>query len=194
METNISAMRAFTIGFLEISSLILTLIVIAGVLAIAYMYVVDKFQTKQTIRRNYPVLGRFRYMFEHMGESFRQYFFAHDREERPFKRAQRAWVYRAAKDVDSTVAFGSTLSIDHPGDYIFLNGLFPPLEEEILPLSAITFGEGYARKPFSTSSFFNISAMSYGALSAPAVLALSAGAKKAGIWLNTGEGGVSFSL
>lgn len=191
METKVDTLRAFTIGFMEISSVVLTLVLLLAALAIVYMYLVDRFQTKQTIRRNYPVLGRFRYMFEHMGEFFRQYFFAQDREELPFNRAQRSWVYRAAKDVDTTVAFGSTQSIDRPGDYIFLNGLFPPLEEEIQPLSSISFGEGFARQPYQTTSFFNISAMSYGALSAPAVTALARGAKKAGIWLNTGEGGIS---
>ena len=71
------------------------------------MYFVDRNQTKQTIRRNYPVIGRFRYLFEHVGEFFRQYFFAMDREELPFNRAQRSWIYRAAKNIDCTVAFGS---------------------------------------------------------------------------------------
>jgi glutamate synthase domain-containing protein 2 len=191
MNLDIDTLRNFTIVFLELSSLLLTVILIGGFLTVLYMYVVDRFQTKQTIRRNYPVIGRFRYLFEHMGEFFRQYFFAQDREEMPFNRAQRSWVYRAAKDIDTTVAFGSTQSIEHPGDYVFLNGLFPPLEEEIQPLSAIHFGQGYARTPYQTTSFFNISAMSFGALSAPAIRALSKGAKKAGIWLNTGEGGIS---
>jgi glutamate synthase domain-containing protein 2 len=137
------------------------------------------------------VIGRFRYFFEHLGEFFRQYFFALDREELPFNRAQRSWVYRAAKDIDSTVAFGSTLPMNQPGDIIFLNGLFPPLDEEIKPRSEISFGEGYARVPYTTTSFFNISAMSFGALSAPAIRALSKGAAEAGIWLNTGEGAIS---
>ncbi|MCP5445789.1 MAG: FMN-binding glutamate synthase family protein [Chromatiaceae bacterium] len=155
------------------------------------MYLVDVRQTRHTIRRNYPVLGRFRYLFEHLGEFFRQYLFAQDREELPFNRAQRAWVYRAAKNVDSTVAFGSTQPLNRPGDIILLNGPFPPLEEDIAPCSAITFGEGYTRQPYTTKSFFNISAMSFGALSVPAIRALSRGAKQAGIWLNTGEGAMS---
>jgi hypothetical protein len=160
-------------------------------LAVIYMYIVDVTQTKQTIRRNYPVLGRFRYFFEHLGEFFRQYLFSQDREELPFNRAQRSWVYRAAKNVDSTVAFGSTHPLNQPGDFIFLNGLFPPLEQDIQPRCAISFGEGYAKHPHNTSSFFNISAMSFGALSAPAIRALSHGAKQAGLWLNTGEGALS---
>ena len=185
------ALKEFALAFIEISALLLTFVFGLLILAIIYMYIADVTQTSQTIRRNYPVIGRFRYFFEHLGEFFRQYFFAQDREELPFNRAQRSWVYRAAKNIDSTVAFGSTHPLNQPGDFIFLNGLFPPLEEEITPRSNITFGERYARHPYTTSSFFNISAMSFGALSAPAISALSDGASKSGIWLNTGEGALS---
>ncbi len=70
---------------------------VAVVITVVVMYVIDVTQKKQAIRRNYPVIGRFRYLFEYLGEFFRQYFFAMDREELPFNRAQRSWVYRAAK-------------------------------------------------------------------------------------------------
>ncbi len=185
------ALKEFAIGFFELSALVLAFAIGVLILAVIWMYIADVTQTSQTIRRNYPVVGRFRYFFEHMGEFFRQYFFALDREELPFNRAQRSWVYRAAKNIDSTVAFGSTHPLNEPGDFIFLNGLFPPLEEEVKPRSTIEFGKDYARIPYSSSSFFNISAMSFGALSAPAIQALSNGAKAAGIWLNTGEGAIS---
>jgi glutamate synthase domain-containing protein 2 len=191
MDMKMDVLHQFALGFLEIGALLLSFLLGLLILAVIYMYIVDVTQTSQTIRRNYPVIGRFRYIFEHLGEFFRQYFFAQDREELPFNRAQRAWVYRAAKDLDSTVAFGSTHPLNQPGDFIFLNGLFPPLEEEIGPRSVIHFGEGYARNPYCTDSFFNISAMSFGALSAPAISALSRGAHQAGIWLNTGEGAIS---
>lgn len=181
----------FALAFFEVSALMLTFVIGVVILAVIYMYIADVTQKKQTIRRNYPVIGRFRYFFEHLGEFFRQYFFALDREELPFNRAQRSWVYRAAKNVDSTVAFGSTHPLNQPGDFIFLNGLFPPLDEEALPCSPIRFGEGYAKQPYHTAAFFNISAMSFGALSAPAITALSIGAKNAGVWLNTGEGAIS---
>ncbi len=184
-------LQSFVLRFLEYGTLALACVLGLLILAVLYMYVADVTQKKQTIRRNYPVIGRFRYFFEHLGEFFRQYLFAQDREELPFNRAQRAWVYRAAKNIDSTVAFGSTHPLNRPGDFIFLNGLFPPLEEEVRPRGTITFGEGYALHPYSTSSFFNISAMSFGAISEPAVRALSRGAKQAGIWLNTGEGALS---
>lgn len=161
------------------------------ILYVLVAYVVDKTQTKHTIRRNYPVVGRFRYLFEHLGEFFRQYFFAMDREELPFNRAERSWVYRAAKKVDATIAFGSTRPLTGEGDVMFLNSAFPVLEKDIEEPRLITIGEGVARTPYSTRAIVNISGMSYGAISKPAVQALSHGAKEAGVWLNTGEGGVS---
>ena len=185
------SLQVFSLRFLEVGALILAFVIGLTIVAIIYMYIADITQTKHAIRRNYPVIGRFRYLFEHLGEFLRQYFFALDREELPFNRAQRSWAYRAAKNVDSTVAFGSTHALNQPGDYLFLNGLFPPLEEEVQARSPIIFGAGFARTPYCTTSFFNISAMSFGALSAPAIRALSHGASKAGIWMNTGEGGIS---
>ncbi|WP_264214182.1 FMN-binding glutamate synthase family protein [Leisingera thetidis] len=162
----------------------------AGILWLAVLYVRDKTQTDSTLRRNYPVIARFRYLFEHLGEFFRQYFFALDREEMPFNRAERSWVYRAAKNVDSTVAFGSTRDLRPAGTVYFANCPFPSLEHDAVPAAAVTIGP-YARHPYTTDSIFNISGMSFGAISVPAVRALSHGAKKAGIWLNTGEGGLS---
>ncbi|ODS24503.1 glutamate synthase [Candidatus Endobugula sertula] len=162
-----------------------------GLTYVAVLYVIDVTQTKQTIRRNYPVVGRFRYFFEHLGSFFRQYFFAMDREELPFNRAERSWVYRAAKKVDTTIAFGSTRPLSHQGDPIFINCPFPTLDEDAIPTSAMTIGEHTAKIPYTTNSIINISGMSYGAISTPAVIALSKGAKKAGIWMNTGEGGLS---
>jgi len=162
-----------------------------GILYIAILYVIDKTQTKQTIRRNYPVVGRFRYFFEHIGEFFRQYFFAMDREELPFNRADRSWVYRAAKKVDTTIAFGSTRPLNIQGEPIFINCPFPTLDKNVMPSRDITIGDGFVEKPYTTNSIINISGMSFGAISKPAVQALSKGAKAAGIWMNTGEGGLS---
>lgn len=162
-----------------------------GILVVLVMYLVDKTQTSQTIRRNYPVVGRFRYLFEHMGEFFRQYFFAMDREELPFNRAERSWVYRAAKNVDTTIAFGSTRSLSLEGDPIFLNSPFPTLDQDVVAPREVTIGSDSCVTPYTTSSILNVSGMSFGAISKPAILALSNGAKKAGIWMNTGEGGLS---
>ncbi|MDN3638197.1 FMN-binding glutamate synthase family protein [Simiduia curdlanivorans] len=161
-----------------------------GLAWIVYAYVVDSRQTQHTIRRNYPVIGRFRYLFEHMGVFFRQYFFAQDREEMPFNRADRTWVYKAAKRNSLNIAFGSTRDIDKPGTPIFLNAFLPVSADNHEEPALITFGPD-CPNPYSTRSIFNISAMSFGALSAPAVEALSRGAAIAGCWLNTGEGGLS---
>jgi glutamate synthase domain-containing protein 2 len=171
----------------------LTLLFIFGlfVIAVAIIYVIDKTQKAQTIRRNYPVVGRFRYLFEHLGEFIRPYLFAMDREELPFNRAERSWVYRAAKNVDTTIAFGSTRPLDHEGDAIFLNSPFPPLDQDVAATGPVTIGGESCATPFTTSSIINISGMSYGAISKPAVRALSHGARAAGIWMNTGEGGLS---
>ena len=160
------------------------------VLAVAAMYLIDVTQKTHAIRRNYPVMGRFRYLFEKLGEYFRQYLFAMDREEMPFNRAQRNWVYRSAKNIDSTVPFGSTRSLTPRGTIIFVNTAFPTLDRDAVPTKPMVLGPG-CREPFETSSFFHISGMSFGALSKPAVRALSKGAALAGCWLNTGEGSLS---
>ena len=161
-----------------------------GLLGIAVLYVVDVTQTSHAIRRNYPVVGRFRYFFEELGEFFRQYFFAMDREEMPFNRAERSWAYRAAKGVDSTVAFGSTRDLTKPGTAIFVNCPWPMLDEDVAETSPVTIGST-CRQPYTTDRIVHISAMSYGAISKPAVRALSSGAQMCGCWLNTGEGGLS---
>ena len=159
-------------------------------LAIVVLFLLDRIQTGDAIRRNYPVIGRFRHLFTQLGEFFRQYFFAMDREELPFNRAQREWVNRASDGHNNTVAFGSTRNLGLVGTPIFVNAPFPPVDNQFANSEPKTIGAG-ARVPFTATSFFNISGMSYGAISRPAVRALSRGAKAAGIWLNTGEGGLS---
>ncbi|MGB0466021.1 MAG: FMN-binding glutamate synthase family protein [Pontibacterium sp.] len=180
----------FAINFIAFFGALFFLLVVGGAIAAVVIYQIDKHQTKQAIRRNYPLVGRFRYLFEHIGEFFRQYFFAMDREEMPFNRAQRSWVYRAAKNVDNMVAFGSSRDLRVPGTYYFLNCPFPTLKADASPTQPLRIGP-FCREPYDAPSFFNISGMSYGALSRPAVQALSHGAKVAGCWMNTGEGGVS---
>lgn len=180
----------YVIGVLEILSFLFIFAIGIGILWTLVLYVRDKTQTESTLRRNYPVIARFRYLFEHLGEFFRQYFFALDREEMPFNRAERSWVYRASKNVDSTVAFGSTRDLRPAGTVYFVNCPFPTLDEDAHEPPKVKIGP-YARVPYETDSIFNISGMSFGAISIPAVRALSMGAKKAGIWMNTGEGGLS---
>ncbi len=160
------------------------------IFALVWMYISDRLQTKQAIRHNFPVLGRLRYTLEHWGTFFRQYFFADDRDEMPFNRAQRTWVYRAAKNLDSTTAFGSSRKLNAPGSVFFANGLYPVLDDVPAVRAPITIGPNTGN-PYHCQPFFHISAMSFGAISVPAIQALSRGAKMAGVWLNTGEGGLS---
>jgi glutamate synthase domain-containing protein 2 len=161
-----------------------------GVLIAFYFYVRDITQTADAVRRNYPVFGRFRSLFTTLGEFFRQYFFAMDREEMPFNRAERDWVYRASKGKGGNIPFGSTKPLTPAGTAIFVNCPFPVLDSDAALTRPLTIGP-HCRVPYDAPSFFNISGMSYGALSKPAVRALSKGAAKAGVWFNTGEGGLS---
>ncbi len=180
----------FVIRFLEITALLFIFAIGLLVLLLVVLYIIDKSQTAHAIRHNFPVIGRFRYFFEELGEFFRQYFFAMDREELPFNRAERSWVYRAAKNIDNTIAFGSTRDLRPTGAVLFVNCPFPTLDRDAVAPSNVTIGPN-AAKPYTTNSIFNISGMSFGAISKPAVLALSNGARMAGCWMNTGEGGLS---
>lgn len=154
------------------------------------LFIIDRAQTEDAVRRNYPVIGRFRHLFTELGEFFRQYFFAMDREELPFNRAQRDWVKRSISGKGNTVAFGSTRNLSVVGTPLFVNAAFPPLDDQFTSTDPLIIGPN-ARVPFMAGSFFNISGMSFGAISKPAVQALSRGAKEAGVWMNTGEGGLS---
>lgn len=183
--------ESFGLNVLGWLAIIFIFLVGLFILFLIGVYISDVTQTRQAIRRNYPVIGHFRYYFEHVGSFFRQYFFAMDREEMPFNRAQRAWVYRAAKNIDTTVPFGSTRDLKPPGTLLFVNTAFPMLGKDAVHSPPVVIGESSAAKPYTATSFFNISGMSFGAISKPAVQALSYGARKAGAWMNTGEGGLT---
>ncbi|MCU7849580.1 MAG: FMN-binding glutamate synthase family protein [Candidatus Thiodiazotropha sp. (ex Lucinoma kastoroae)] len=161
-----------------------------GVLLVITLFILDISQTKDAIRHNFPVIGRFRYLFSRLGEFFRQYFFAMDREEMPFNRAERDWVYHSAAGIDNTIAFGSTKPLNTPGTVLFVNTPFPTLDEDAYRTPPLVIGPG-CREPYMTSSLIHISGMSFGAISIPAVRALSHGARQSNCWLNTGEGGLS---
>ncbi len=184
------AESSFLIKFLTYMSVLFIFVIGSLILLLVVLYIIDVTQTKQAIRRNYPVIGRFRYWFEELGEFFRQYFFAMDREELPFNRAERSWVYRAAKNLDNTIAFGSTRDLRPAGTVLFVNTPFPTMRKDAAEPGEVTIGKD-CRNPYTTKSLFNVSGMSFGAISKPAVLALSKGAREAGAWMNTGEGGLS---
>src|SRR5688572_7823875 len=168
-----------------------TLVAIAIVAGLVFLFISDITQKKHGVLRNYPVVGHLRYFFEELGEYFRQYFFSGDRDEMPFNRATRGWVYRLAKNEGGTIGFGSTYDLHQAGALIFVNHPFPVLEEERLPTPSLILGEGQCTHPFEAKSIVNISGMSFGAISAPAVRSLSRGAAVAGCWMDTGEGGLS---
>ncbi len=177
-------------SILELMAQAFLFIVGVVILVLLVLALYDRLQTQDAIRRNYPLFGRFRGMFTKLGEFFRQYFFAMDREELPFNRAQRDWVNHAADGGSNTRAFGSTRNLSVPGTPIFVNAAFPPLDAQSATTEPMMIGPT-ARQPYAAPSFFNISGMSYGAISKPAVRALARGAKTAGIWMNTGEGALS---
>jgi len=149
-------------------------LILGGLLV--FWFVQDVTQKKHTVLRNYPVIGRLRLFLEKQGEYFRQYFFAGDRDEMPFNRATRGWVYRLAKNEGGIIGFGSTNDLREPGSIIFVNAPFPVLEEDRLPTPPLLIGEGYCEHPFEARSIVNVSGMSFGAISEPAVRSLSRGA------------------
>ncbi|WP_143306118.1 FMN-binding glutamate synthase family protein [Chitinophaga vietnamensis] len=148
----------------------------------------DRLQRKHALLRNYPLLGRLRYLLEQIRPEMRQYFFESDTDGRPFNRRQRAVVYQRAKDVKQTVAFGALENMYEPGYEWASHTAFPV---KVKPESLrVTIGNEQCEKPYD-ASLLNISAMSYGALSKTAVLSLNGGAQMGGFAHNTGEGGIS---
>jgi glutamate synthase domain-containing protein 2 len=167
------------------------LVVSVTVVVLVALTIQDLMQTRHAIRRVFPLVGRLRYLLEKVGPELRQYIVTSDLEERPFNRAQRSWVYQTAKGVNSAVGFGTQRDVSKDGEFHFLPALFPTLEEEA-PVDAEPHVIGRRRpRPFVLHSRVNIAPMSFGALSAAAIRALAVGAAEAGIYLNTGEGGLS---
>ena len=177
------------IGVFHVSAGVLVTLILA--ILLAYWYLRDITQKRHTVLRNFPVIGHLRFFFESLGEYFRQYFFLGDREEMPFNRATRAWVYRLAKNEGGILGFGSTYDINQSGALIFVNAAFPVLDSEHQVTPPVIIGDGWCDKPFAAQSRINISGMSYGAISRPAVQALSRGAAMSGCYMDTGEGGLS---
>ena len=146
------------------------------------------FQTKHAILRNYPVVGLLRYFFESIRPELRQYFWESDTDGRPFSRRQRSIVYQRAKNERETVAFGMQSDPNLPGNEWVAHSIFP-VHIENHDLRTLV-GNSQCKKPYNLS-VFNISAMSYGALSRTAIKALNKGAALQNFAHNTGEGGIS---
>lgn len=149
---------------------------------------IDLFQSGHTVRRNFPVLGRIRWLAESMRPFFRAYMVESETEGRPFNHEERTMVYRRAKDVSSVEPFGSHLDIDRP-PYEWLAHSIAAAHPEIED-PRVSVGAPGTAKPYS-ASVLNISAMSFGSLGARAIESLNRGAAKGGFFHDTGEGGVS---
>ncbi|MFC0682578.1 FMN-binding glutamate synthase family protein [Lysobacter korlensis] len=148
----------------------------------------DLFQRRSTLLRNYPLLGHFRYGLEAIGPEMRQYFIDSDTAEVPFSRQQRALVYQRSKSVLDTRPFG-TLQDVYATDYEWINHSMMPTSIQTHDFR-VNVGGARTSQPYS-ASVFNISAMSFGALSSNAILALNEGAKRGGFYHDTGEGSIS---
>ncbi|HRQ36040.1 MAG TPA: FMN-binding glutamate synthase family protein, partial [Chiayiivirga sp.] len=154
---------------------------------LALLGTLDMLQRKSTLRRNYPLLAHFRYGLETIGPEIRQYFIQAATDKVPFSREQRALVYQRAKHVNDVRPFGTLRNV-YDTDYEWINHSIAPTEVADHDFR-ITIGAG-TRQPYS-ASVFNISAMSFGALSAAAIRALNGGAKRGGFYHDTGEGSIS---
>jgi len=170
----------------------LALIVIG---ALVLLFIHDKRQTKDPFLRRFPVLGWGRKILVELGPFLRQYWFANDREETPYNRITRNWVYKTSKGERNNIGFGSQQDMDAVGSIVFLPTTFTNeathLGDEVGHAFRRIIGGRGDVMPVALQNFVYISAMSYGALSENAVKALNLGAKKAGILHNNGEGGLA---
>ena len=148
----------------------------------------DLLQKKQEIRRNFPVLGNFRYFLESIRPEINQYFIESNIDGRPFSRERRSVIYQRSKGVEDTVPFGTQGDV-YAADYEWINHSIAP-KHPPQEVPRVVIGGLDCKKPYS-ASYLNISAMSYGSLSKSAILALSMGAKKGAFYHNTGEGGLT---
>ncbi|MCG6118353.1 MAG: FMN-binding glutamate synthase family protein [Aquimonas sp.] len=156
--------------------------------ALSLLGVRDYFQTRRALLRNYPLLAHFRYLIESIRPEIRQYLLEGEEEQTPFSRAQRSIVYQRAKNTLDKRPFGTQLDVYRP-QYEWINHSLQPVD---LPDHdfRIRIGGPDCALPYS-ASVFNISAMSFGSLSAAAIRALNAGAKRGGFYHDTGEGSIS---
>ncbi|KAA0989445.1 FMN-binding glutamate synthase family protein [Dyadobacter aurulentus] len=166
----------------------------------------DILQRKHTIQHNFPLVGHFRYMLETIGPELRQYIVANNREELPFNRRQRSWIYASAKKENNYQGFGTDQNMHEPGYVLVKPALLPKKIDSThnhhvkngndphhytIPAAKV-IGEYHKRKrPYRPRSIVNVSAMSFGSLSSRAIEALNKGSYRFGNYHNTGEGGLS---
>ena len=174
-----------------------------GTLAVVILVIIyDVVQTKHAILRNFPIIGHFRYLLETIGPELRQYIVTSNNEERPFSRDERTWVYASAKQQNNYFGFGTDNDLEQSPNHLIIKHAAFPLPElrsghpdydpkYRIPCPKI-LGEARNRKhAFRPRSVVNVSGMSYGSLSGPAVEAINRGCAIAECLHNTGEGGIS---
>lgn len=193
----ITERRKWYIGFGIILIFFLALLIIVqanwywifgllGILLAITIY--DRLQKSHTLLRNFPILGHMRYILEFFRPEIQQYFVASDDSERPFDRKTRTIVYERAKGIPDTISFGNDRDIMKAGYEWALHSLAPKHHADVDP--RIIIGNEQCKQPYSASRL-NISALSFGALSKNAIMALNLGAKKGNFLHNTGEGGLT---
>ncbi len=158
------------------------------------------FQRAHTISHNYPIVGHLRYWLEGIGPEMRQYFVANNREELPFNRIERSWIYASAKKENNYEGFGTDRDI-YAHQHIFIKNQMMAYtvpkehpnatDKTFVPCAKVIGAYNQRKKPYRPASVINVSAMSFGSLSAAAVEAMNKGVAKAGAYHNTGEGGLS---
>ena len=175
-------------------------------LALLLVVLYDVTQKKHAILRNFPVIGRLRYLLESVGPELRQYIVTSNDEERPFSRDQRSWIYASSKRENNYFGFGTDNELERTSNYLVLKhrvmGLGPCAEGKAygqsgacehyrLPCAKVLGGHRKRARAFRPDSVVNISGMSFGSLSSAAVRAMNEGVRIAGCLHNTGEGGIS---
>jgi glutamate synthase (ferredoxin) len=176
------------------------IVVVAVALVVVAIY--DLTQRQRAILRTFPIIGHVRYWLEAIGPELRQYIVTDNDEERPFSRDQRRWIYASAKRENNYFGFGSDNEMELQPNYLIIkHNTFPlpafhPGDAEFDPQFRIpcakTMGAARGRvRAFRPASIVNVSGMSFGSLSGPAVEALNRGSQIAGCLQSTGEGGVS---
>lgn len=180
--------------------LLFDIIIVFIPVVLLYMFIRDVTNKRQTIKHNFPVIGRLRYLLESIGPELRQYIVASNREELPFNRSERSWIYASSKRQNNYEGFGTDKDIYAPG-HVFINPsmfAFKPDKDHpntkdpyFLPCAKVMGLANGRKRPFRPYSISNISAMSFGSLSQNAITALNKGAYTAGCYHNTGEGSLS---
>lgn len=160
---------------------------ITGLLSLVGLH--DVLQNKHSILKNYPIMGHFRFIFEDFRPEIRQYFIEADQDALPFSRMQRSLVYQRAKNQNADKPFGSIIDV-YADNYRFMTHSLSPCTPADPKTFRILVGNSQCSQPYS-ASIFNISAMSFGSLSANAIRALNEGAQMGGFYHDTGEGSLS---